>query len=295
MILRKSALLCVRTNICQCRPISMSLRKFSDEKSVAHRMFDKGDLPSRELFQQLTDKSFIEEQLAQSGRKPFEMMLEKPIVVKNFFISEIESEEIKYPEVLAQSDFDMWTQKNEQIAQNLPKPNETIGIDQMNALKKLNLFGYNVPKEFGGQNLSHTEIRLASETENQNITVALALNAHRLVCETIKNNCTKAQCSKYLPKLASGELIATTAFQEWNSLDQSGFNTRAECDDDNDEWCLNGMCTHSINFYVFAINYSFLISYFPLLISASIFFQVQNHSFLTRPMPICSWFWLRRW
>lgn len=253
MILRKSALLCFRTNNCQCRSISMSLRKLSEEKSSAVGHVAKGNLPSREYFQQLTDRNFIEEQLVRSGRKPFEVMLEKPIVVKHFFISELESEEFKFPEVLAQSDYDQWKKMNEDIAQHLPKPNEVIGADQLNALKKLNLFGYNVPKEFGGQNRSVTELSLASETENQNIAVAITLNAHRLVCETIKQNCTTAQCAKYLPKLASGELIATTAFQEWNSIEQTDFNTRAEYDDEYDEWCLSGLFISKINRVLFRV------------------------------------------
>lgn len=241
MILRKSGLLCVRTNIGQCRSISMSWPKSNGEKSSAGQILGKGKLPSREYFQQLTEKSFMEEQFIRSGRKPFEVMLEKPIVVKNFFVSEIESEEIKYPEMLSPSDFDKWKKTNEQISKHLPKPNEFIGNDQLNALKKFNLFGYNVPKEFGGQNCSHTELSVASETENENIAIAIALNGHRLVCETIKQNCTIAQCEKYLPLLASGEFIATTAFQECNSIEQTGFNTRAEYDDDYSEWCLNGM------------------------------------------------------
>lgn len=208
--------------------------------------FKAKDLPSRKLFQQLTEKDHLDERLTRSGRKPFELMQEKPIVVKKFFISEIESEEFKYPELLSHNDLDRWKKTNEKISKCLPKPDETIEIDQIDALRKLNLWGYNVPKEFGGQNYTHTELSLANETEIQNIGIAIALNAHRLVCEAITINGNNEQLTKYLPKLANGEFIATTAFQEWNSVEQTGLNTRAEYDEENENWCLNGTIVYRL-------------------------------------------------
>lgn len=231
MILRKSALSCVRTNICQCRSISVTAFRTKD---------DRKNLPSRELFLQLTAKAHIDQQLARSGRKPFEIMVEKPIIVKNFFISEVESEEITFPVLINDETIKNWKQTNKKISKHLAKNITKNGNNQLDTLKEYNLFGYNVPKEYGGQEYSQTERSLASESESQNIAIAMALNGHRLVCQAITANGTEDQCAKYLPKLASGELIGTTAFQEWNDSKQTDLNTRAEYDEYDEEWCLNG-------------------------------------------------------
>lgn len=227
MILRRGASICVRTNICQCRWISMSLPKEN---------VDRRNLPSRKLFSELTTKAHIDEQLSHSGRKPFEVMIEKPIIVKNFFISELECEEINYPKILSKEQIEKWTETNTNIAEQLTK----CTSEQFDCLKKFNIFGYNIPKEFGGQCYSHTERAWASEVETQNLGIGMMLNAHRFVCTAIDENGTDEQCAKYLPKLATGELIGSVAFQEWNKINRNGFNTKAEYDDDDEVWCLNG-------------------------------------------------------
>lgn len=229
MILRRGALLCVRTHRCRCRLISMGASMANENRK---------NLPSRELFVNLTERRYIDEQLTRSGRKPFEVMLEKPIVVKNFFISELESEEIKYPEVLSKQQLDEWKVTNAKIAEQLTK--DIKSSERIESLKRLNMFGYNIPKEFGGQHYSYTERALAAEVETQNLAVGLLLNAHRLVSMAIWEHGTVEQCKKYLPKLATGNLIGTMAFQEFNNFDRQGFNTKAEFDDDNEQWCLNG-------------------------------------------------------
>lgn len=230
MILRRGALSCIHKNFSRCRSISMSSTNSKE---------DSKNLPSRKLYMELTERAHLDEQLSRSGRKPFEVLLEKPIIVKNFFISELESEEIKYPEVLSKQKIDKWKMINANVSKHLIKNIKTI--DQLENLKQMNLFGYNIPKEFGGQEYSHTECALAGEVEAQNVAVAMLLNAHRLVSKAICDHGTDEQCAKYLPKLANGELIGTVAFQEWSKVNRQGFNTLAEVDDENDEnWCLNG-------------------------------------------------------
>lgn len=229
MILRRGVLSCVRTHFCRCRSISMSSPKANE---------DRRNLPSRKLFIDLTERAYIDEQLSHSGRKPFEVMLEKPIIVKNFFVAELESEEIKYPQVLTKQQLDQRKANNENIAKHLTK--DIVTGDQLDSLKKLHLFGYNVPKEFDGLDYSFTERSLAGEVEAQNIALALALNAHRLVCMAICEHGTNEQCVKYLSKLATGDAIGTVAFQEWNKIEKQGLNTKAEYEEDDEQWVLNG-------------------------------------------------------
>lgn len=230
MISRRNVLTCIRTKIHhQCRLISMSAPKSSD---------DRKQLPSRKLFQDLTEKAYIDEQLTQSGRKPFEAMVEKPIIVKNFFISEIKSEEIIFPQMISMNKFNEWIATNSQIANSLTNINSTNTLD---TLKKLNVFGYMIPKMFGGLGCTHTECALAAETETQNVTTSMILNTHRLVSMILCEHGNDEQCKNYLPKLATGQLIGTIAFQEWNEFDAIDCKTRAEYDDDEEQWCLNGI------------------------------------------------------
>lgn len=200
---------------------------------------DRKQLPSRKLFQDLTEKAYIDEQLTQSGRKTFGAMVEKPIIVKNFFISEIKSEEIIYPQMISMNKFNEW------IATNLKIANSLTNINTLDTLKTLNVFGYMIPKMYGGLGCTHTECAIAAETETRNVTTSMILNAHRLVSMILCEHGNDEQCKKYLPKFATGQLIGTIAFQEWNEFDAIACNTRAEYDDDEEQWCLNGILTIS--------------------------------------------------
>lgn len=88
---------------------------------------------------------------------------------------------------------------------------------------------------------------LASEAEGQNVSVAMALNAHRLVCEAINEYGTKEQSTKYLRKLANGDIIATTAFQEWTRDEIAANQSIAEYDGEKQQWRLNGTKSFVIN------------------------------------------------
>lgn len=232
MVLRKVVISCIRTNICGCRSISLSSFRHSEGRK---------HLPSRKLFVDLTEKAYLDEKLSRSGRRPFEVMVEKPIVVKNFFVAAIDGEVVEYPNTIPKDLVDHWQKKSVQISEYFKASVKNNAADfDVDALKKLDVFGYNVPKVFAGQGYSNTYRTLVSENEAQNFAVAHALNAHRLVCFLISEHGTTEQYEKYLPKLAKGEQVGTIAFQEWNRGNQRELNTRAEYDDDDRQWCLNG-------------------------------------------------------
>lgn len=88
---------------------------------------------------------------------------------------------------------------------------------------------------------------LASEAEAEQITAAMSLNAHRMVCEAINEFGTAEQRAKYLPQLAKGDLVATIAFQEWNQGDVVAEQTTAEYDADKNQWRLNGTKSFVVN------------------------------------------------
>lgn len=238
MILLRSCYPCIGIRLCSFRSISTSRK---------HRTNDdlRKKLPSRKYYEELTENVYMHKQIAQSGRRAFENMVEYPIVIKKFFISDVNEEDIKYPDVLSTAEFDRLKQINAQKLDYFSKRVECSANgfppSVYEAFKKMNLFGYNIPKGYGGEGLTHTQCTFAGEIEAYSIDAAVALHQHRLVCATITDIGTPEQCAKYLPKLANGDIIGSTAFQEWNDVNKIGLNTRAEYDDDDEEWCLNGL------------------------------------------------------
>lgn len=184
-------------------------------------------------------------------RRPIEPLVEDPIIVKKFFVSEVDSEQMLYPEVISRDELHDLIQLNQEITDYIETSIEFDGKGISNsvheAFKQKGLYGYNVPQEFGGRGYIHTQTIMAGEAEAQNINVAIALNAHRLVCEAINEFGSVEQRSKYLPKLAKGELVATIAFQEWTREDMVANRTNAEYDVDKQQWRLNGTKSFVMN------------------------------------------------
>lgn len=220
-MLRTGILRLLRSNI---RPISTSLRHTSASQQIP--------LPN-------VDELFKE------NRRPIGPLVEEPIIVKRFFISEVDPEQMLYPEVISRDELDTAFKRTakvfEYIETGVSFDDKGIAKSTHDAFKQMNLYGYNVPKEFGGLGCTYTETIMASESEAQNINVAIALNAHRLVCDAIRLFGTETQQASYLPKLANGDLVASTAFQEWSRGEMIPNTTTAEYDAHKKQWRLNGI------------------------------------------------------
>lgn len=98
-----------------------------------------------------------------------------------------------------------------------------------------------VPEEYGGSggNFAHQcivfeELSYAGDT-------AFGLHVHAIVAHYLLNQGTEAQKRKYLPKLASGEMIAAIAMSEPGAgSDLKGIRTTALADNDGGGYLLNG-------------------------------------------------------
>lgn len=184
-------------------------------------------------------------------RYAIQPLIEDPIIVKKFFVSEISGEQMLYPEVLSNHEFERLNRLNKDVSDyvetELQFDGNGITANDHDKFKQMGLYGYNVPNEFGGAGYTYTETILASEPEAQNIAAAMIMNAHRLVCYAINEYGIDEQKSKYLSKLASGELVATTAFQEWNKDDIVMSKTVAQYDANQKEWRLNGKKSFVVN------------------------------------------------
>lgn len=200
--------------------------------------------PTRELYDMYAQKQYNDELLSKEGRRPFEARAEEPIIVKKFFVSEVDNQQMMYPEIVPRMRLEDLNAHAEKVFEYLDKnssfDDKGFSDSMHKEFKKMSLYGYNIPKRFGGCEYNETELLFVSEPEGKYADIALPLIAHRITCKNINDYGSEAQREKYLSKLANGDLIATTAFKEWNIDDLTSLKTKAEYVNDKMGWCLNG-------------------------------------------------------
>ncbi len=120
---------------------------------------------------------------------------------------------------------------------------EKFPDDVINGIKELGLFGLVIPEEYGGFGLSTTAyVRILEEISRYDGSMALIVGAHQSIgLKGLLLYGTEEQKKKYLPKLATGELIAAFGLTEAGAgSDAAGIQTRAVRDDKKGVYVLNG-------------------------------------------------------
>jgi len=120
---------------------------------------------------------------------------------------------------------------------------EEIPENIVNGLKELGFFGLIIPEEYGGYGLSSTSyVRILEEAGTTDGSIALLLGAHQSIgLKALLLFGTEAQKKKYLPKLATGEMIAAFCLTEPGAgSDAGGIKTRAVRNDEKGFYVLNG-------------------------------------------------------
>ncbi len=110
------------------------------------------------------------------------------------------------------------------------------------ALRDLGLFGLIIPEEHGGLGLSNAGYaRVLSQTSSHDSSVSLTIGAHSSIgMKGILLFGTADQKARYLPKLASGSMIAAFCLTESGAgSDAASIRTQAVKNDDG-TWTLNG-------------------------------------------------------
>jgi (2S)-methylsuccinyl-CoA dehydrogenase len=105
---------------------------------------------------------------------------------------------------------------------------------------ELGVFGLTIPEEFGGLGLGKTAMCVVSEELSRAyIGVGSLGTRSEIAAELLLNGGTKAQQKKYLPGIASGEILPTAVFTEPNTgSDLGSLRTRAARD--GDKWRITG-------------------------------------------------------
>jgi (2S)-methylsuccinyl-CoA dehydrogenase len=112
--------------------------------------------------------------------------------------------------------------------------NEYIPLDVIAKLAELGVFGLALPEEFGGMALGKESMCVASEELSRGYIGVGSLGTRAEIAgELILHNGTQEQKEKYLPKIASGEMLPTAVFTEPNTgSDLASLKTRAVKDGD---------------------------------------------------------------
>ncbi len=122
-----------------------------------------------------------------------------------------------------------WHMKDELIPDSVVKQMGEMGV-----------FGLTIPEEFGGLGLGKTSMCVVSEELSRAyIGVGSLGTRSEIAAELLLNGGTRAQQEKYLPGIASGEILPTAVFTEPNTgSDLGSLRTRAAKDGDN--WKITG-------------------------------------------------------
>ncbi len=119
-------------------------------------------------------------------------------------------------------------------AQAWHRTNSYIPLEVIGKLAELGVFGLTLPEEFGGLGLGKESMCVVSEELSRGyIGVGSIGTRNEIAAELILGSGTDEQKSKWLPKLASGEVLPTAVFTEPNTgSDLASLRTRAQRDGD---------------------------------------------------------------
>ena len=128
-------------------------------------------------------------------------------------------------------------------AQDWHRANAYIPLDVIGGLGELGVFGLTIPEEYGGLGLGKVAMCVVSEELSRGyIGVGSLGTRSEIAAELILVGGTEAQQRRFLPKIASGEVLPTAVFTEPNTgSDLASLRTRATRD--GDSYSVNGAKT----------------------------------------------------
>ena len=128
-------------------------------------------------------------------------------------------------------------------AQDWHRANAYIPLDVIGGLGELGVFGLTIPEEYGGLGLGKVAMCVVSEELSRGyIGVGSLGTRSEIAAELILVGGTEAQKRRFLPKIASGEVLPTAVFTEPNTgSDLASLRTRATRN--GDAYVVNGAKT----------------------------------------------------
>ena len=120
------------------------------------------------------------------------------------------------------------------FAHDWHRKDELIPMEIIDEMSALGVFGLTIPEEFGGAGLGKIAMCIVSEELSRGYIGVGSLGTRaEIAAELIMSGGTAEQKAKWLPKLASGEILPTAVFTEPNTgSDLGSLRTRAVKDGD---------------------------------------------------------------
>ena len=114
-------------------------------------------------------------------------------------------------------------------AQAWHRTNSYIPLEIISQMSELGVFGLTIPEQFGGMGLGKESMCVVSEELSRGyIGVGSLGTRSEIAAELILGSGTSAQKDKWLPRIASGEILPTAVFTEPNTgSDLASIKTRA--------------------------------------------------------------------
>ncbi|MDJ0827569.1 MAG: acyl-CoA dehydrogenase family protein [Rhodobacter sp.] len=133
---------------------------------------------------------------------------------------------------------------------------DLIPMEIIEELAEMGVFGLTIPEEFGGFGLSKASMVVVSEELSRGyIGVGSLGTRSEIAAELILCGGTEAQKEKWLPGLASGEILPTAVFTEPNTGSDLG-SLRTKAARDGEDWVITGnktWITHAARTHVMTV------------------------------------------
>ncbi len=120
--------------------------------------------------------------------------------------------------------------------------NDYIPMDVVDEMSELGVFGLTIPEEFGGLGMGKTAMCVVSEELSRGYIGTGSLGTRsEIAAELILIGGTDEQKEKWLPRIASGEILPTAVFTEPNTgSDLGSLRTRAVKSEDGSQYVITG-------------------------------------------------------
>lgn len=147
--------------------------------------------------------------------------------------------------------------KIDPVAHEWHLKDELIPMEVIDELSEMGVFGLTIPEEHGGFGMSKASMCVVSEELSRGyIGVGSLGTRSEIAAELIIAGGTDAQKEKWLPGLASGEILPTAVFTEPNTGSDLGALRTKAVQDENGDWVLNGnktWITHAARTHVMTV------------------------------------------
>lgn len=177
-------------------------------------------------------------------------MSDKNGFLRNLFMGDVLEEKVfPYPRMSEEEQevvemiSDSLQRFSKEVDQDKIDKEEKMPPELLEKLKEMDLFGLTIPEEYGGVGLSVSGYaRVLEDLGVLGAAVGVSVGAHHSIgMKGLVLFGNEAQKAKYMPKLASGEMIAAFCLTEPNSgSDAASIVTHAELNEEGTHFILNG-------------------------------------------------------